>query len=168
MEPNANNRRIIIGTCVFILGQLSPLTIPLLGNLDISDSLRTTISAILLLGIPELFIIITILIVGKSGFQLIKNKIYNKMRWILPPDQVSQARYRVGLVIFSLVLLLGWISPYLIHLLDQMKFNLLYIGIAGDLLLIFSLFILGGNFWDKIRGLFIYRARIEFNEKQND
>lgn len=165
MEPNVNNRRIIIGTSVFIVGQLSPLTIPLLKNLDITDSLRTTLSAILLLGIPELFIIITILIVGKSGFQVIKSKIYNKIKWIFPPDQVSPTRYRVGLILFSLVFLLGWISPYLLHHLDEMKFNFLYIGIAGDVLLIVSLFILGGNFWDKLRGLFIYQARIEFNEK---
>jgi len=167
MEPNVNKRRIIIGTVVFIVGQLSPLTIPLLKNLDISDSLRATLSGILLLGVPELFIIITILIVGKSGFQIIKGKIYNKIKWIFPPDEVSRRRYRAGLIIFSFVLLLGWISPYLMNHINQMNINYLYLAITGDVLLIASLFILGGNFWDKIRGLFIYEAQIEMQKKKN-
>jgi hypothetical protein len=31
--------------------------------------------------------------------------------------------------------------------------------IGGDVLLISSLFVLGGDFWDKVRALFVYDAK---------
>ena len=40
--------------------------------------------------------------------------------------------------------------------------NLLTYAIGGDILLVTSLFVLGGNFWDKIRSLFIYGAAVRF------
>jgi hypothetical protein len=33
-------------------------------------------------------------------------------------------------------------------------------AIGGDLLLLASLFVLGGDFWDKIRALFVYSDKI--------
>ena len=38
-------------------------------------------------------------------------------------------------------------------------------GITGDIILLLSLFVLGGNFWDKLRALFIRDAKVAFPEK---
>ena len=38
-------------------------------------------------------------------------------------------------------------------------------GITGDIILLLSLFVLGGNFWDKLRALFIRDAKVVFPEK---
>lgn len=56
---------------------------------------------------------------------------------------------------------------YILHQFNHINIIYLYIAIAGDVLLIMSLLILGGHFCERIRGLFIYEARIEFNTKQN-
>ncbi|MNT62036.1 hypothetical protein D3C72_1997240 [compost metagenome] len=36
------------------------------------------------------------------------------------------------------------------------------VAMSGDLLLILSLFILGGDFWDKLRALFVREAKAVF------
>jgi hypothetical protein len=40
------------------------------------------------------------------------------------------------------------------------------VNLAGDALFISSLFVLGGDFWDKVRSLFIHGAKARFNEQQ--
>ena len=44
---------------------------------------------------------------------------------------------------------------------------MLYVAIAvvGDVMFIVSLFVLGGDFWDKLRGLFSQKARMHFAEE---
>jgi hypothetical protein len=39
-------------------------------------------------------------------------------------------------------------------------------AVAGDLLLLASLFVLGGDFWDKLKALFIYDARAHMPDDQ--
>ena len=41
--------------------------------------------------------------------------------------------------------------------------NRLALALAGDALLMSSMFVLGGNFWDKIRSLFVHDATAEFH-----
>ena len=38
----------------------------------------------------------------------------------------------------------------------------LYVNLAADFIFLSGLFVLGGDFWDKLRGLFVYDARVEF------
>jgi hypothetical protein len=42
--------------------------------------------------------------------------------------------------------------------------NPLPYAIAGDILIITSLVVLGGDFWDKIRSLFIHDAEVNFSQ----
>ncbi len=37
---------------------------------------------------------------------------------------------------------------------------------VGDLLLVASLFVLGGEFWDKLKSLFVYGAKVQFPASQ--
>jgi hypothetical protein len=50
-------------------------------------------------------------------------------------------------------------------LIPDFSSNPLPYAIGGDLLLLMSLIVLGGNFWDKIRALFIYDAKVHFREE---
>jgi len=74
---------------------------------------------------------------------------------------VSLARYRVGLVMFLLPILFGWVGPYLLQRIPGYEDYRLAANIIGDVLLLSSLFVLGGDFWDKLRGLFIRKAKIQ-------
>lgn len=50
----------------------------------------------------------------------------------------------------------------LLGVIPSLARNPLPYAIGGDLLLLASLFVLGGNFWDKIRSLFVYHAQRGF------
>ena len=155
VDVKVPRNRLIIGSIVFILGFLMPLLVPLVANSGLPVAWKTILSALLLLGIPELFMLITVAILGKDGYQFLKQKVLGVFKKYGPPEQVSPLRYRIGLVMFSIPLILAWLLPYAeshFHFLEDIK---LYLNIGGDVLLLLSLFVLGGDFWEKIRALFI-------------
>ena len=153
--------RFRLGTTIFIIGFCSPILIPLVTATDLPLKWKATISGALALGIPELFSIIAIAIMGKAGFIHLKEIISKLVRKYGPPERVSHNRYRFGLILFIFPLLMAWILPYIGHLLPFYQKNLVILSIAGDVLFVSSLFILGGEFWDKLQALFVYGAKID-------
>ena len=151
--------RLIWGGIVFVSGFLAPLLIPWVLSLEISTGMKSLISGLLALGIPELFMLIAVGILGKSGFQYLKKSIFGWFRKYGPPETVSKTRYIVGLILFSSSIILGFVLPYIWEYVPAIEENLFYILISGDIILIASLFVLGGDFWDKLRSLFVYRSR---------
>ena len=73
-----------------------------------------------------------------------------------PPDHVSRGRYRLGLLLFSIPLILAWALPYFGHHIPYYESNNLWFFIGGDVMFIISFFVLGGDFWEKLRSLFVY------------
>lgn len=151
--------RLIWGGTVFVAGFLCPLLIPWVISLDLSTGATSIISGILALGVPELFMLIAVAILGKSGFNYLKQKIFWFFKKYGPVDDVGPVRYKVGLMLFSSPLIFGFIWPYASRnfpFLDQYS---VWMYIGGDAILLSSLFVLGGDFWDKLRSLFVYRSR---------
>ena len=150
---------------IFVCGFLSPLLIPVVTSSDLSIGWKTTLSGLLALGIPELFMLLAVAVAGKPGFNYIKSKIFGIFKKYGPQDTVSKTRYRIGLVLFLFPIFVGWLLPYLTHLIPSYEENRYLIGFVGDIVLITSLFVLGGDFWDKLRSLFIYKAKAVFPNK---
>ena len=157
-DPVHPDWRFRIGVIVFVVSWCSPLLIPLVTASGLPAHWKTIISGALAVGIPEIGTILAIAIMGKSGFNLMKNRIFGFLKKHGPADRVSLARYRIGLVMFGLPLLFGWISPYLQNMIPRFEENRLLLAAAGDLLFIGSLIVLGGDFWDKVRSLFVHDA----------
>ena len=153
--------RLRLGLAIFITGFLSPLLIPLVTASGLSTQWKTVISGALAVGIPEVFSIVAIAIMGKSGFNYIKERFFGFIKKYGPPERVSRTRYRIGLVMFSLPLLFAWLGPYISPYIPGYGTNRVLLSIVGDLLLVSSLFVLGGEFWDKVRGLFMHDARVQ-------
>lgn len=149
-------KKIIIGSIVFILGQISPLIlIPIVISLDLSSGWTTGLSGLFMFGFPELAILVSIAIMGKEGFDFIKSKVFGYLKKIAPPDTVSKTRHTIGLVLFIIPFLIAWLLPYFTDVIQSYEEFGIYINIGGDIILIVSLFILGGDFWDKLMSLFI-------------
>jgi hypothetical protein len=148
--------RLIFGASVFIVGFLAPLFVPLVTRSDLSLAWKTTLSGLLMAGIPELFMLITVGILGKDGYQFLKGKVFAFLKKHGPPQQVSRLRYKIGLVMFTIPLLLALLFPYLEHHFSKLETIDMYIHIGGDISFFFSFFVLGGEFWDKIQALFTY------------
>ena len=84
-----------------------------------------------------------------------------------PREKVSRARYLVGLIMFVIPLLLGWATPYFGGYLPGFHQHPLVYAAIGDALLLVSLYLLGGEFWDKLRSLFVYSARAVFPDPRS-
>ena len=151
------------GLTILIVGWLSPLLIPIVTRTSLATGWKTIISGLLAVGIPEVFTVAAMAIMGKSGFNLIKERLFSFLKKHGPPDRVSLTRYRIGLVMFVLPIIFGWLGPYGAHHISGYETHRLVVIVIGDLMFVASLFVLGGDFWDKIRSLFIHRARAQFN-----
>ena len=155
--------RLYTGGTIFVVGFLSPLLVPLVTSLPLPVEWKTAISGLLLIGIPELAMLVAAAVMGKEGFNYLKQLLFRFLgEHFAPPESVSLFRYRVGLVLFSIPLLFGWLLPYISGYLPILDEHRLVFAIIGDLLLVTSLFVLGGEFWDKLRSLFIHRAKVSF------
>ena len=162
-EGKAPSRaRLAVGGAVLVTGQLSPLLIPLVVASDLPGAVKAPVSGFLMLGVPELAIVAAAAILGKEGFHALKGLVAAFFKKHGPPEEVSLGRYRAGLVMFTLALVLGWAAPYLGHLVPGWEEHPYLWGAAGDLILVASLFVLGGEFWDKLRALFIHGAKASF------
>lgn len=153
--------RLIWGGLVFVVGLLSPLAIPFVLKLEISVGLKSALTGLLAFGIPELFMLLAVAVMGKSGFNYFKRLISIIFRRYGPPDEVSPGRYKLGLILFILPLAIALVLPYIASHLEILQEYFLPIAIGGDILLLISLMVLGGDFWDKLRGLFIQKAKIQ-------
>jgi hypothetical protein len=157
--------RFRLGATIFIIGFCSPLLIPLVTATDLSVKWKTTISGALAIGIPELFSIIAIAIMGKQGFQKLKEIFFSFIKKHGPAEKVSLTRHSIGLVMFALPLAIGWLAPYGPDQIKGFEPQGLAINIVFDLMFFSSFFVLGGEFWDKIQALFVHRATAAFPVK---
>ena len=127
-----------------------------------STEWKAALSGLLLVGMPEIFSLMAIAVMGKDGFNYIKGKVFAFFKRHALPKEVSLTRYRIGLVLFLLPLLFGWLAPYGTELIPGYESHRLTVNLGGDFLLILSVFVLGGEFWDKVKALFVYGARTQF------
>jgi len=102
---------------------------------------------------------------GKSGYAYLKNRVFGFLKQYGPPAAVSRTRYTIGLVMFAVPIIFGWVTPYAADFIPGYSGNETAYAITGDLLLLASLFVLGGDFWDKLRALFIHAAKASFPKK---
>jgi hypothetical protein len=150
------------GVTIFVLGFAAPLAIPLVVASELPAAWKTAISGALAVGVPEIMMLVAAAVMGKAGFARLKQLFGRFLRKHGPPERVSRARYRFGLVMFALPLMLAWLGPYLGNHLPGFDRYPMTWHVGGDLVFVASLFVLGGEFWDKVRSLFVHGARAVF------
>ena len=153
------------GIFFFVFGWVCPLFIPLVTASDLPAAWKTSLSGLLLVGGPELFGFAAIFFLGKSGFNYIKSKVMAFLKRHAAPRVVSRGRYRFGLVILIFLTIFGTFIYYAPDLIPGYTENRLIMNLIADFLFIASFFILGGDFWDKFRALFIYEAKAHIPER---
>ena len=161
-----SKKRLILGGTVFIGGFLSPLLIPLVVNSELGNAWKSLLSGILLVGLPEILMLVSVAILGADGYRFLKAKLWAMLKKTAPSAKVSRSRYLFGLALFILPLIYAWLEPYIVDLNPWLQNNHRIFNVTGDLLFVTSLYILGGNFWDKLRALFQYNAKAQFPEQE--
>ena len=159
--------RFRLGMFFFILGWICPLFIPVVTTADIEAETKTLLSGLLLVGAPELFSFISIIILGKAGFNLLKQKAFALLRRAAPSAQVSRFRYRVGLFMIMLHVINAQFIFYAPDMIPGYMEHRLTINLTADLLFVVTLFVLGGDFWEKLRALVLYDAKVTIPPASN-
>jgi hypothetical protein len=147
---------------------LTAIACPIVGTAVLSSNASGTWKAaagLLFFPIPEVFDVSAIAVLGRPGWEWLRAKLFGVLRRTAPPDRVGPVRYRIGLAMFVLPLLLAWLGPYLLGRVPLLASNPRIVHIGGDLVFLTSFFVLGGDFWDKVRALFVHGARAVFPEK---
>ena len=156
--------RLKLGIALFVLSIALPVIgLPLTGGLGLSTATVATVSGILLAG-AEVLGIVAVAVMGKPGYAYIKQRVSGFLRQYGPPAEVSRTRYTIGLVMFAVPIVFGWVAPYAAGLIPGYADDAVPYAVAGDLLLFSSLFVLGGDFWDKLRALFVHGSRVMMPE----
>jgi hypothetical protein len=150
--------RFKVGIALFAWIILSWLLLPIEAALGMSARIIGATTGVLVISNKILFVIATA-VMGKAGFAVLKAMLFQKLA---PPAEVSPMRYRIGLVMFFFPFLQGLLETYASHIAPQLVANRLWVDILMDAMLIASLFVLGGNFWDKLRSLFVAKATAVF------
>ena len=147
--------RLLAGATVFALGWIVTLAVV---RIITTTALPSSLVPIVLFVAPKVGALAAVAILGKPGFIYLKNLAFGYLK---PAADVSPMRHRIGIVMFVASMLLSFLEPYGFFLSEFAVPGVRY-ALAIDLLLLASLFVLGGNFWDKIRALFIREATVIF------
>jgi len=151
--------RMRLALVLWVGGFFLPLAIPLVTRLPLPAATKTALSGLLVFGLPQLLTIVAIAIVGKSGFHYLKEWLFGAAKKLGPAAHVSRLRYRIGLVMLFLPLAVSLLEPYITLLVVPGPMPHWIYAAVDDTLFLTSFFVLGGEFWDKVKALFIYEAR---------
>src|SRR3989338_7836496 len=160
-NPSSAGWRFKVGIALVgvILG--SWLLVPPPAAADLPGAKIATLTGILFIS-NKILLLLVVAIMGKAGFQELKSLLFGYVSALAPSAEleVRPVRHRIGLVMFCLPLITAFLEPYIDNLWPGLRPNLWQLQLLGDAMLIGSFFVLGGNFWDKVRALFIRTARV--------
>lgn len=160
--------RLRFGLVLIALSLVMPAFALLLPLLDLPTAAKATIAGVLVAGGPEVTTIAAVAVLGKSGFAWVKGRAFGFLKRHGPADVVSVGRYRVGLAMLLIPSLFTWVAWYFPDSLPGLPEYRVQVGILMDVTFFSSFFVLGGQFWDKLRSLFVRDAYAVFPEKKKE
>lgn len=165
VEPHSAHWRFKVGIAIICLMAALWLLVPLASAADVPGSKIAALTGVLFIA-NKLLLLLAIAIMGKSGFQELKQRLSGYISGLAPSAdiEVGPVRHRIGLLMFCLPLITAFLEPYIDSIWPGLRPNLWQLQLLGDAMLIGSFFVLGGNFWDKVRALFIRTARVVNSE----
>lgn len=157
IDPTAATWRFKVGIGLVGLAIAMWLCVPIAAWSGVPNTRIAAVTGAIFI-VNKVLLILVIAIMGKAGFQQLKSRIFGIFR-LSPATHVGVTRYRIGLVMFCLPLISALLEPYADAVAPGLRPNLWQLQLLGDIMFVASFFVLGGNFWDKIRSLFIRDSR---------
>src|SRR5262249_5834091 len=135
---------------------LGALVVPMLG---LSTAQAALLAGALVAGVPEVLCILAVALLGKATFQYLTHRAKRALRRAVVDRPASRARYYIGLAI----VLVSWLPAYLYAYVPGAMPGgpaRIYILAGMDLAFVASVFVMGGEFWEKVRRIFVYEGKI--------
>jgi hypothetical protein len=151
--------RLKLGVTLLIIGLIMPAGALLVAATDWSTTAKTAVSTICLLGL-EIMLIPAVALMGKDNYERIWAAAMSFLRNLKPAGDVGKTRYKIGLYMLVGPTLYAWTASYAPSWLPEDYVLRVWVNLGLDLITLTSLFVLGGDFWDKVRALFLHDARV--------
>jgi hypothetical protein len=145
------------GIGIFVLAFALWLLIPLAATLDVPGTRIAALTGSIFIA-NKILLLTCIGVMGKEGFQQLKGMVFGSAKRWAPAQTVGPTRHTIGLVMFFVPIISSMLEPYVDQLWPGFRPNLWQLQALGDILLIASFFVLGGDFWRKTRQLFVRSA----------
>ena len=155
------NLRLALGAALMAIGLALPLCIYPVTHSTWPVSVKTILSGFMVFGF-EIMTIPAVAIMGKENYDRIINWVKRQAKGLKPAAEVGPLRHYFGLALFLLPIVPTYVMAYAPTWLADTSPARLWVNLAADLTFLLSLFVLGGNFWDKLRALFVREARAVF------
>jgi hypothetical protein len=159
--------RLALGVFLLVIGSILPLGALLVPLTTWPISVKGTVAGILFFGF-EIMAIPAVAVMGKENFDRIMAKVKGWLGLLKPAGGVGTVRHVIGLVLFVLPLVPTYIMAYIPIWLPDDSPERLWVNLCADAMFLVSLFVLGGDFWDKLSALFVREARAVFPEKKDE
>jgi hypothetical protein len=150
--------RLIIGIALAVGGNVLFFTSAWIAWMPWPASTKAAIWSVLFFA-PEVGTLLGAAMMGKENYERFKTAVFAIIRRIKPAGNISLMRHRIGLVMFLAPIIPTYIQAYKPEWLPDSTPWRWQVKIAADLIFIASMFVLGGDFWDKLHALFTHEAR---------
>jgi len=161
MAPSnsAANWRFVAGISVLGLAMVLPLGALLVPLLDLPVAQSALIAGALVAGAPEVLMLLAVALLGRQNFDRIIGAAKRFFFMTLFSTPVSRGRYYAGLAICLMSFIPLYVAGYASSWLPAAHGRIAILA-AADLAFIFSFFVMGGEFWEKFRRLFVWEGRV--------
>lgn len=149
--------RFKVGIGIFVLAFALWLLLPLAASLGVPGGRIAALTGAIFIA-NKVLLVTCIAVMGKPGFQQLKAMVFGHAKRLAPSKTVGPTRHVIGLVMFCLPLVTAMLEPYVDNIWPGLRPNIWQLQALGDVMLIASFFVLGGDFWSKIHALFVRTA----------
>jgi hypothetical protein len=153
------NWRFVAGVSVLGLSMLLPLAALVVPFLGLPVAQSALIAGALVAGAPEVLMLLAVALLGRQNFDRIVAAAKRFLFTAFFSTPVSRGRYYAGLAICLLSFVPIYVAGYAPSWMPAGNGRIAILA-AADLAFIFSFFIMGGEFWEKFRRLFVWEGKV--------
>lgn len=153
------NWRFVAGVSMLGLAMVLPLCALLIPFLGLPGAQSALIAGALVAGAPEVLMLLAVALLGRQNFDLIVGTAKKFVFTTFFSQPVSRTRYYVGLAVCLLSFVPIYVAGYAPSWMPAGNGRIAILAMA-DLAFILSFFVMGGEFWEKFRRLFVWEGKV--------
>jgi len=154
-----SNWRLKAGIAVLVLAMALPLSALLVPLLNLPMAQSALIAGTLVAGAPEVLMLLAVALLGRQNFDRIVGAAKKFFFTTFFASPVSRQRYYAGLAVCVLSIVPLYLVGYVPSSMPTGD-NRIVILAAADVAFILSIFVMGGEFWEKFRRLFVWEGKV--------
>ncbi|MGW2587710.1 hypothetical protein ACWCYZ_41715 [Streptomyces virginiae] len=161
-QPPAFKRgwTLYVGLTALALAVVLPLMGLIIPFLGLPPAVSTVLITGCVVGAPELLILVAATLLGKKAVHHFTRHIKRSFSAVAIGKPASKPRYYAGLTIALLSIIPLYLNGYFPNVMPQESART-YLLVGADLAFILGILLMGGEFWSKVRQIFIWDGKFD-------